>query len=129
MNQERRNETAPNAAPVDTDAIRECASTLECILSEMSRVVVGQEHMNRSLVIGLVTGGHILLEGLPGLAKTLTVRTLAQVLDTHFQRIQFTPDLLPTDIIGTLIYNENPSPKRLFSQSSCNLKMSAPFVS
>ncbi|MCB0403661.1 MAG: AAA family ATPase [Bdellovibrionales bacterium] len=106
MNQERRKETAPNAAPVDTDAILECASTLERILNEMSRVVVGQEHMNRSLVIGLVTGGHILLEGLPGLAKTLTVRTLAEVLDTHFQRIQFTPDLLPTDIIGTLIYNE-----------------------
>jgi MoxR-like ATPase len=62
--------------------------------------------MSRSLMIGLLTGGHVLLEGLPGLAKTLSVKTLAQVLDAKFQRVQFTPDLLPSDLIGTMIYRE-----------------------
>ena len=72
---------------------------------EIHRVVVGQEHMVTRLLVGLFTNGHVLIEGVPGLAKTLTVSTLAQVLKLSFQRIQFTPDLLPADLIGTLIYN------------------------
>jgi MoxR-like ATPase len=82
----------------------EDSRTLMLILDEMSRVIVGQHAMTRALVLGLVTGGHVLLEGLPGLAKTLAVKTLARLLDAKFQRIQFTPDLLPSDLIGTLIY-------------------------
>ena len=76
------------------------------VFSEVSRVVVGQEYMVNRLMIGLFTNGHILLEGVPGLAKTLTVSTLAQVLHLDFQRIQFTPDLLPSDLVGTMIYNQ-----------------------
>jgi MoxR-like ATPase len=74
--------------------------------SEIGRVIVGQEEMIDKLLIGLLTGGHVLIEGVPGLAKTLTVNTLAQVLDTRFQRIQFTPDMLPADLIGTMVYNQ-----------------------
>jgi MoxR-like ATPase len=73
--------------------------------NEIARVVVGQKTLVEGLLIGLLTNGHILLEGVPGLAKTLTVKTLAQAIHTGFQRIQFTPDLLPADLIGTLIYN------------------------
>ncbi len=72
----------------------------------MSQVVVGQDRLLNRLLIGLFTGGHILLEGVPGLAKTLTVNTLAKVLELDFQRIQFTPDLLPADLIGTMIFNQ-----------------------
>jgi len=77
--------------------------------TEMEKVVVGQRPLVSRLLIGVFTGGHILLEGVPGLAKTLTVSTLAQVLHLHFQRVQFTPDLLPSDLIGTMIYNQNQS--------------------
>jgi MoxR-like ATPase len=73
---------------------------------EMSKVIVGQERMLDKLLIGILTKGHILLEGVPGLAKTLAISTLAKAIDTQFQRIQFTPDLLPADLIGTLIYNQ-----------------------
>jgi len=76
------------------------------VMAEMGKVVVGQEYMVNRLLIGLFTNGHILLEGVPGLAKTLTVSTLAKVLHLDFQRIQFTPDLLPADLIGTMIYNQ-----------------------
>src|SRR6185436_7901102 len=76
------------------------------VYSEVGKVVVGQEYMVHRLLIGLFTNGHILLEGVPGLAKTLTISTLAQVLHLDFQRIQFTPDLLPADLIGTMIYNQ-----------------------
>jgi MoxR-like ATPase len=76
------------------------------VYSEVGKVVVGQEYMINRLMIGLFTNGHILLEGVPGLAKTLTVSTLAQVLHLDFQRIQFTPDLLPSDLVGTMIYNQ-----------------------
>src|SRR4030095_8982288 len=72
---------------------------------EIARVVVGQKYLVEGLLTGLLTNGHILLEGVPGLAKTLTVKTLASCIHTRFQRIQFTPDLLPADLIGTLIYN------------------------
>lgn len=73
---------------------------------ELSRVVVGQQYMIERLMIGLLAAGHVLLEGVPGLAKTLTVSSLAQSIGTEFQRIQFTPDLLPADLLGTLIYNQ-----------------------
>jgi MoxR-like ATPase len=74
-------------------------------IDEMSKVLVGQERLLNRMLIGLFTGGHILLEGVPGLAKSLSVNTLARVLDLVFHRIQFTPDLLPADLIGTLIFN------------------------
>jgi MoxR-like ATPase len=75
------------------------------IVAEVHRRVVGQEYMIERLLIGLLTGGHVLFEGVPGLAKTLTVKTLADTVDASFQRIQFTPDLLPADVVGTTIYN------------------------
>ena len=75
------------------------------IQAEVRKVIVGQELLVERLLIGLLTQGHILLEGVPGLAKTLSVQTLARTIDCRFQRIQFTPDLLPADLIGTLIYN------------------------
>lgn len=74
-------------------------------VDEMSKVLVGQERLINRMLIGLFTGGHILLEGVPGLAKSLSVNTLAKVLDLNFHRIQFTPDLLPADLVGTLIFN------------------------
>ncbi len=77
----------------------------EKLLGEIGKVVVGQKDMVEALLMGLLTGGHILLEGVPGLAKTLTISTLAQVISLGFNRIQFTPDLLPTDLIGTMIFN------------------------
>ena len=79
---------------------------LEPLYQQLERVIVGQRVMVDRLLIGLLTGGHILLEGVPGLAKTLAVRTLAQGLHLTFRRIQFTPDLLPADVIGTQIYNQ-----------------------
>ncbi len=79
---------------------------IQKVLDEVKKVVVGQERMVNRLLIGLFTNGHILLEGVPGLAKTLTVNTLAKVLHLDFNRIQFTPDLLPSDLIGTMIYNQ-----------------------
>lgn len=79
---------------------------VERVIAEVGKVVVGQEYMVNRLLVGLFTNGHILLEGVPGLAKTLTVSTLARVLHLDFQRIQFTPDLLPADLIGTMIYNQ-----------------------
>lgn len=79
------------------------------ILNEVKKVIVGQEYMVERLLIGLLSNGHILLEGVPGLAKTLTVNTLSKTIKTKFQRLQFTPDLLPADLIGTLIYNQKES--------------------
>jgi MoxR-like ATPase len=79
------------------------------VIQEVKKVVVGQDKMINRLLIGLFTNGHILLEGVPGLAKTLTVNTLAKVLHLNFNRIQFTPDLLPSDLIGTMIYNQQKS--------------------
>ncbi len=79
------------------------------IKREMAKVIVGQEYMIERLLIGLLSNGHILLEGVPGLAKTLTVKTLSQTIKTKFQRIQFTPDLLPADLVGTLIFNQKES--------------------
>jgi MoxR-like ATPase len=82
------------------------AALVQNVLRQVGRRVVGQEYMVERLLIGLLTGGHVLLEGVPGLAKTLTVRTLAETIDTTFQRIQFTPDLLPADVVGTQIYDQ-----------------------
>ena len=79
---------------------------IAAVIQEVRKVVVGQDKMVNRLLIGLFTNGHILLEGVPGLAKTLTVNTLAKVLHLDFNRIQFTPDLLPSDLIGTMIYNQ-----------------------
>ncbi|MBN2105558.1 MoxR family ATPase [bacterium] len=80
---------------------------VEKIRNEVSKVVVGQKYMVDRLLIGLLSNGHVLLEGVPGLAKTLTVRTLSNTIQTKFQRLQFTPDLLPADLVGTLIYNQS----------------------
>jgi MoxR-like ATPase len=85
--------------------IRQESAFLERLLAEVGRVIVGQKSMVERLLIGLLANGHILIEGVPGLAKTLTVRTLAQAIQTRFQRIQFTPDLLPADLVGTLVYD------------------------
>src|SRR5512137_727897 len=73
---------------------------------EVGRVIIGQSHMLDRLLIGLLSNGHVLLEGVPGLAKTLAIKTLSQAIQAKFSRIQFTPDLLPADVIGTLIYNQ-----------------------
>ncbi len=78
---------------------------IDLIKMEMSKVIVGQSHMTERLLIGLLANGHILLEGVPGLAKTLAINTLANIIDAKFSRIQFTPDLLPADLLGTLIYS------------------------
>src|SRR5262249_42316674 len=75
------------------------------LVDEVSRVIVGQRYMVERLLIGLLADGHVLMEGVPGLAKTMTVRTLARAINTRFHRIQFTPDLLPADLIGTLVYD------------------------
>ena len=79
---------------------------LDLINLEMNKVIVGQKQMTERLLIGLLANGHILLEGMPGLAKTLAINTLAQIVDAKFNRIQFTPDLLPADLIGTMIYSQ-----------------------
>ncbi len=90
---------------LDKVRAEELSTRLERVLNETEKVIVGQRSMMEGLLLGLITGGHILLEGVPGLAKTLAVSTLARTLDTGFRRIQFTPDLLPADITGTTIYN------------------------
>jgi MoxR-like ATPase len=79
---------------------------IDTLLNEVGKVIVGQTYMLERILIGLLTGGHVLLEGVPGLAKTLTVRTLCDAIDAKFARVQFTPDLLPADLIGTVIYNQ-----------------------
>jgi len=85
--------------------IHEESAVMERLLNETSKVIVGQKYMLERLIIGLLAKGHILLEGMPGLAKTLAINTLSKAIEAKFQRIQFTPDLLPADIVGTMIYN------------------------
>ena len=87
------------------DRVKEEAACLYRLREEIGRVIVGQRYLVDRLLIGLLANGHVLLEGVPGLAKTLSVKTLAQTIDASFHRLQFTPDLLPADLIGTLIYN------------------------
>jgi len=88
-----------------TAEVRQAGQWVAPLQTEMARVVVGQHDLVEGLLIGLLTNGHVLLEGVPGLAKTLTVKTLATAIRTGFARIQFTPDLLPADLVGTLVYN------------------------
>ena len=91
---------------VNQDLKKEHQVKISQVIDEVGKVVVGQQHMVNRLLIGLFTQNHILLEGVPGIAKTLTVNTLADVLHLDFKRIQFTPDLLPADLVGTMIYNQ-----------------------
>ncbi len=97
------------AAGFDIRAINEKiereSAFIDLLMMEMNKVIVGQKHMTERLLIGLLGQGHILLEGVPGLAKTLAINTLSQAIEASFSRIQFTPDLLPADVVGTMIYN------------------------
>ncbi len=88
------------------ERIQRESAFVDLLASEMDKVIVGQKHMVERLMIGLLSNGHILLEGVPGLAKTLAINTLAKCVDGQFSRIQFTPDLLPADLVGTMIYNQ-----------------------
>jgi MoxR-like ATPase len=90
---------------VINEKIKQRSAFVEKIVSEIEKVIVGQKYLVERLLVGLLADGHILLEGVPGLAKTLSVKILSQAIATQFQRIQFTPDLLPADLIGTLVYN------------------------
>ena len=111
--------TAPAVQPAPVDAppepnaelhrlresVQKNSTWVQPLQQEMSRVIVGQKHLVDRLMVALLTNGHILLEGVPGLAKTLSLKTLAQGVDLQFKRLQFTPDMLPADIVGTMIYN------------------------
>ncbi len=88
------------------DMVRQESLFVDKVLSEMQKVIVGQKGMLDRLMTGVLCQGHLLLEGVPGLAKTLAVKTFADTMEAHFQRIQFTPDLLPADLVGTMIYNQ-----------------------
>jgi MoxR-like ATPase len=87
------------------ERIQQESSFVDLISMEMAKVIVGQKHLMESLLIGLLSDGHILLEGVPGLAKTLAIKTLSDTIDAKFSRIQFTPDLLPADLVGTMVYS------------------------
>lgn len=88
------------------ERIKQESSFVDLLTLEMNKVIVGQKHLVESLLIGLLSDGHILLEGVPGLAKTLAITTLSNIVDAKFSRIQFTPDLLPADLLGTMIYSQ-----------------------
>src|SRR5205085_11903304 len=87
------------------EEVQDASAWVQKLRDEVARVIVGQQPLVERLLVGLLANGHVLLEGVPGLAKTLCVRTLAAAIQASFHRIQFTPDLLPADIVGTLIYN------------------------
>ena len=91
--------------PEEQEMIKSEASWVNLLKQEIGRVIVGQKYLIDRLVVGLLANGHVLLEGVPGLAKTLAVKTLSDCIRGEFKRIQFTPDLLPADVIGTLIYS------------------------
>ena len=91
------------------EKIKQESSFVDLLFNEISKVIVGQKAMVERLVVGLLANGHVLLEGVPGLAKTLAIKSLASAMKAKFQRIQFTPDLLPADLIGTMIYNQKES--------------------
>ena len=95
-----------NDVRVINDLVQRESAFVEPILHELRKVIVGQDAMIERLLIGLLTGGHVLVEGVPGLAKTLTVKTLCDTISAKFSRVQFTPDLLPADLVGTVIYNQ-----------------------
>ena len=88
------------------ERIEQKSAFVQTLVTGMDKVIVGQKHLVESLLIGLLSDGHILLEGVPGLAKTLAIKTLAQLIDAKYNRVQFTPDLLPADVIGTMIYSQ-----------------------
>lgn len=88
------------------ERIEKQSAFVQTLVTGMNKVIVGQKHLVESLIIGLLSDGHILLEGVPGLAKTLAIKTLAQLIDAKYSRIQFTPDLLPADLVGTMIYSQ-----------------------
>jgi len=94
-----------NGIDVINERVRNESAFIETLVSEIEKVIVGQRYLIDRLLIGLLANGHILVEGVPGLAKTLSIKTLSQAISAKFQRLQFTPDLLPADIIGTLIFN------------------------
>lgn len=88
-----------------TERVKQESDFVNTLMYEVGKVIVGQKYLMERLLIGILSNGHVLLEGVPGLAKTMSVMTLAKTMQASFQRIQFTPDLLPADLIGTLIYN------------------------
>ena len=96
-----------HAALLSSDPVADAQATASRIESEVAKQLIGQADLVRQVIIALLAGGHCLVEGTPGLGKTLLVRTLGQVLGVHFSRIQFTPDLMPTDIIGTNVYGRS----------------------
>ena len=102
--------TAAGSAAEDmkalNDRIQKESAFVDLLLMEMNKVIVGQDHMTERLLIGMLANGHILLEGVPGLAKTLAITTLSTIIEADFSRLQFTPDLLPADLVGTMIYNQ-----------------------
>ena len=107
MEIQENNSTVNNVDISKINALIEKESGFIDLLNmEIGKVIIGQKHMVESLLIGLLSNGHILLEGVPGLAKTLAISTLSKVIDVNFKRIQFTPDLLPADLLGTMIYNQ-----------------------
>src|SRR5437899_6297965 len=87
------------------EQVKDASAFAYRLREQIGTVIVGQRYLVDRLLVGLLSGGHVLLEGVPGLAKTLSVKTLAQAIDASFRRIQFTPDLLPADLVGTMIYN------------------------
>ena len=105
-------------------AIRQLGQAREKILQQLSEVIVGQNEVIEELLISLFSRGHSLLEGVPGLAKTLMISTLARTLSLSFSRIQFTPDLMPADITGTEIIEENRIDRRAVSSASCKARCS-----
>ena len=101
----QRQDDVYNSIQAINEAVKKSSGWVSLLRNEMTKTIVGQEQLIERLLVGLLTGGHILLEGLPGLAKTLAVKTLAKAVQTDFRRLQFTPDMLPADIMGTEIYN------------------------
>jgi MoxR-like ATPase len=101
-----------------TNTIQQLLGKIPALKKEIQKVIVGQDHVLDEILVGLLAGGHCLLEGVPGLAKTLMVRTISQALHLSFRRIQFTPDLMPTDIIGTEILEEDHATGKRFSNST-----------
>ena len=98
------------AEPLDIRELNELIEQQSAFVTDlttgMNQVIVGQKHLVEALLIGLLSDGHVLLEGVPGLAKTLAIKTLSELIDSKFSRIQFTPDLLPADVVGTMIYSQ-----------------------
>ena len=102
---ENKEEAMDTGITAINEKIKKESAFVTNLLFEIRKVIVGQDYLIERLLIGLLANGHILVEGVPGLAKTLSIKTLAQAINTKFQRLQFTPDLLPADLIGTLVYN------------------------